>query len=133
MKSSLYHLQINVSDLKISAKFYRDFLGYFGYRVSSRGPFHLGLTNGTTDFWLIQTSRKYLKEGFHRKRIGLNHLAFRVKRKTDVDRFVREFLQSKKMSALYHSARLFPQYQKDYYAVYFEDPDRIKLEVVYLS
>ncbi len=33
--------------------------------------------------------------------------------------------------ALYGGARAYPSYTADYYAVYFEDSDRIKIEVAF--
>jgi catechol 2,3-dioxygenase-like lactoylglutathione lyase family enzyme len=70
--------------------------------------------------------------GFHRKRAGLNHVAFRVDQRGDVDRFRREFLEPRGLATLYGTPREFPEYAPGYYAVFFEDPDRIKLEVVHL-
>lgn len=133
MKSSVYHLQLNVSNSKKSLPFYKSFLGHLGYRIVDESSEHLGASNGTTDIWVIQTDEKYKKRGFHRKSAGLNHMAFRVDSKKAVDDLVRKFLKPKKIKPLYQSPCLFPEYHKDYYAVYFEDPDRIKLEVVYIS
>ena len=42
------------------------------------------------------------------------------------------FLENKHIPILYGGPKEYPQYEKGYYAVYFEDPDRVKLEVVYL-
>ena len=35
-------------------------------------------------------------------------------------------------ASLYRTPREFPEYRPGYYAVFFEDPDRLKLEVVHL-
>ena len=56
MKASVYHLQINVCDANVSLPFYRDLLSYFEYRVVMGAPDILGMSNGTTDFWIIQTA-----------------------------------------------------------------------------
>lgn len=77
------------------------------------------------------TGKRHRGAGFHRKRTGLNHLAFRVSSKQRVDRFTREFLAPRGIVPLYGGARAYPEYAKGYYAVYFEDPDRIKVEVAY--
>lgn len=55
----------------------------------------------------------------------------KVSSKRKVDQFTKEFLKKNKIKTLYKSPRAFPEYSKNYYAVYFEDPDRIKLEVEY--
>lgn len=44
-----------------------------------------------------------------------------------------EFLVTNKIPTLYGTPKLFPEYEEGYYAVFFEDPDRIKLEVAYYS
>jgi catechol 2,3-dioxygenase-like lactoylglutathione lyase family enzyme len=126
MKAHLYHIQLNVSDVS----FYRDLLVFLEYRIIDEGPDHFGATDGSTDFWIIRTGSPYGALPYHRKAPGLNHLAFAVAAPQDVDRFCREFLAERKIQPLYGSPRLFPEYHPNYYAVYFEDPDRIKLEVV---
>jgi catechol-2,3-dioxygenase len=103
-----------------------------GYRIVDESRDHIGASNGTTDIWIMRAEQKHMKNKFHRKEVGLNHIAFRVGSKNDVDDFVRQFLKRRKIKSLYDSPRLFPEYRKGYYAVYFEDPDRLKLEVVYI-
>lgn len=132
MKASVYHLQLNVRDATISLPFYKDLFVYFAYSIIDESDEHIGASNGTTDFWIIQTEQKYLSNHYHRKGTGFNHIAFRVSSKQDVDLFAQEFLQKKKIKILYQTPRLFPEYHQDYYAVFFEDPDRIKLEVVFV-
>lgn len=132
MKASVYHIQLNVSDKNKSFKFYNDLLGYLEYTKIFNDDKVLGMTNKTTDLWLVQTRASYKKSGFHRKNTGINHLAFKVKSKTDVDKFCEEFLKPRKIKTLYNSPKAFPEYTDKYYAVFFEDPDRIKLEVCYL-
>lgn len=131
MKSFVYHLQINVSDTEKSFPFYKELLGFFDYKITYEGKTTLGLSNGTTDFWLVRTTKVYLPKGFHRKNVGLNHVAIGVESRENVDQFVKDFLKPRKIKALYDSPKEFPEYQKNYYAVYFEDPDRIKIEIVY--
>ena len=64
--------------------------------------------------------------------MGLNHLAFRVDRREEVDRFRNEFMASRSIAPLYGTPRAFPEYAPGYYAVFFEDADRIKLEVAHV-
>jgi catechol 2,3-dioxygenase-like lactoylglutathione lyase family enzyme len=127
MKAHLYHLQLNVSNVD----FYRDLFAYLEYRIIDQSPNHIGATDGQTDIWIIRTSAPHDALPYHRKAPGLNHLAFAVGQRQDVDRFCREFLAVRNIKPLYDSPRPYPEYHADYYAVYFEDPDRIKLEVVF--
>jgi len=133
VKVSFDHLQINVSDPAISFPFYKKFLGYLGYKVIHESKECVGFSNGTTDFWINKVEDRFKDEKFHRKHPGLNHLAFWVNSKEDVDRFYEEFLKSNGLLTLYETPKYFKEYAPDYYAVFFEDPDRIKLEVVHLS
>lgn len=132
MKTSLYHLQLNVSDPKVSLPFYKKLFAYFEYDIIDESDEHIGVSNGTTDFWIMATEAKHLDKTFHRKATGLNHLAFRVSSREDIDRFNSEFLLANNIDSLYDSPKEFPEYNQEYYAVFFEDPDRIKLEVVFV-
>ena len=132
MKARVYHLQVNVRDGAASLPFWKALLGYLEYRTVHEAADVAGFSNGTTDLWLIATAGTHRGAGFHRKRIGLNHLAFRVERREDVDRFRREFLDAWRIPTLYDTPREFPEYSPGYYAVFFEDPDRLKLEVVHV-
>ena len=132
MQASVYHLQLNVRDAAVSLPFYRAWLGYLGYRVVHEAPGVLGMSNGTTDFWLIGTPAERRRHAPHRKNPGLNHVALRVPARADVDRFHEEFLKARGIPALYGGAREYPEYRPGYYAVFFEDPDRLKLEVVHI-
>ncbi|HEX2439260.1 MAG TPA: VOC family protein [Methylomirabilota bacterium] len=131
MQASVYHVQLNVADAAVSLPFYRALLGYLEYRVMIDGADLLGMSNGTTDFWIVQTDGRHTGRRFHRKAPGLNHVAFRVTGRDDVDRFATEFLAARGIVALYGGPREYPEYRPGYYAVFFEDPDRLKLEVLH--
>ncbi|HTK03184.1 MAG TPA: hypothetical protein VL401_00205 [Alphaproteobacteria bacterium] len=131
MKSFVYHIQINVSNKDISFPFYKSLLNYFDYKVLYEDETTLGLGNEKTDIWLIQTEESFISNKFHRKNTGLNHFAFGLENKKDVDQFVESFLKPNGIKPIYGTPKEFPEYDEGYYAVYFEDPDRIKLEVTY--
>ena len=132
MRAALYHVQVNVGDPAASLPFYRELLGYLEYRAMYDEGGVAGFSDGRSDLWLIGTAPPHGEAGFHRKRTGLNHLAFRVGRRDDVDRFADEFLRPRGIPPLYGTPREFPEYRPGYYAVFFEDPDRVKLEVVHV-
>jgi catechol 2,3-dioxygenase-like lactoylglutathione lyase family enzyme len=131
MKAHFYHIQLNVSTK--SLVFYRDLFAYLEYKVIDESEDYIGVSDGKTDFWIMKTEPKYETNNYHRKNTGINHIAFKVSSKVDVDTFCNEFLKPRNIPHLYDSPKLFPRYSPDYYAVYFEDPDRIKLEIVFNS
>ena len=130
MTTSVYHVQLNVS--RPSIAFYKGLLRHLGYTLVCEQDDMFGATNGTTDLWIMQTDARYAARGFHRKAAGVNHIAFRVESRAAVDRFIREFLDARAIPMLYGGAREYPEYQPGYYAVFFEDPDRLKLELAYI-
>jgi catechol 2,3-dioxygenase-like lactoylglutathione lyase family enzyme len=132
MKGTVYHLQLNVRDAAVSLPFDRDLLGFLEVRAVYDEGGVAGFSDGRTDLWVMGTLLPHREAGFHRQRPGLNHVAFRVAARDDVDRFCRDFLGRRGLPALYDTPRDFPEYAPGYYAVFFEDPDRVKLEVVHL-
>lgn len=127
------HLSIVVSDIKKSSLFYDKLLTYFGFRKVTDEKEVKGWSNGPNGFWIEQVNEKYKKKLFHRKQIGLNHLCFRAISRRAVDNFYENFLIKNKIRVLYGGPKEYPEYHKGYYAVFFEDPDRIKLELMYME
>jgi catechol 2,3-dioxygenase-like lactoylglutathione lyase family enzyme len=132
VKAFLYHVQINVSDAAISLPFYRALFAYLEYTTIMETRDVLAVSNGTTDFWLIETPAERRDAAFHRKNTGLNHVAFGVRERGDIDRFVEEFLRPRGITPLYGSPHDHPEYRPGYYAVFFEDPDRLKVEIAHV-
>jgi catechol 2,3-dioxygenase-like lactoylglutathione lyase family enzyme len=130
MNATVYHIQLNVS--RDSIPFYKTLLIYLGYTLIAEQEDMFGATNGTTDLWIMQSDRRYATRGFHRKAAGVNHIAFRVTTRAEVDRFTKEFLAARTIPTLYGGPRDYPEYRPGYYAVFFESPDRLKLEVAYV-
>src|SRR5262245_50688013 len=132
MRSVLYHVQLNVTDVGRSIPFYRSLFEYLEYRVMVAEPDVLGVSDGTADIWIIGTVAEHRAHRFHRKATGVNHLAFRVGTAADVDTFHGQFLLPGDVPVLYGGPREYREYGPGYYAVFFEDPDRIKLEVTHV-
>ncbi len=131
VKARLYHLQLNVRDGGRSLPFYRALFGQLEWRTLHDAGGVAGFSDGAADIWVMEAGVGHSAAGYHRKRAGLNHLAFAVPRREDVDRFAAEFVRPRGLAALYGTPREFPEYVPGYYAVFFEDPDRVKLEVVH--
>lgn len=124
----LHHVEIYVSDLAKSRVFWEWFLGELGYTLSQEWPQGCSLKRGATYIVLVQTEPEFLADGYHRKRTGLNHLAFHAKDRAQVDWFARELPM--RGHPLLYPDQFPPTDDSDYYAVFCEDPDRIKVELV---
>jgi len=131
MPAKLYHLQVNVGSAGVALPFYRDLFGYLEWRSIHDEGGVVAFSDGGVNIWIMATEAHFTGRGFHRKGIGLNHLAFFVDRREDVDMFRERFMAPRGITPLYGTPREFPDYVPGYYAVFFEDPDRIKLEVVH--
>ena len=125
----LHHIELYVSDLDQAIKFWTPFLEKLGYEAErwSEGMNYFTAEAGPY-LCLLQASNEHLSVGYHRKRVGLNHLAFRARSRQHVDE-VREWIRESGNTLLYDDRYPYAT-GTGYYAVYCEDPDRIKLEVV---
>lgn len=131
MKATIGHIGINLSNSSKSFQFWKDLLRYLDFKIIEEGSGHFDANDGRSYLCVSVMEKNYKAVGFHRKRTGLNHIAFRVLSRELVDQCVSEFLTPRKIKALYGGAKPYPEYVEGYYAVYFEDPDRIKVEIVY--
>lgn len=125
----LHHIELYVSDLERSIKFWTPFMELLGYEPE-RWSEGMNYFAGEQDPYLclLQAPEEHVAAGYHRKRVGLNHLAFKAKSRTHVDD-IRAWLKNSGGTLLYDDR--FPYATSPtYYAVYCEDPDRMKLEVV---
>ena len=119
------HVDLSVNDIKRSTDFYQRVLGHLGFsRVQPEE--YIGWSNGIVNIAIREANAK---SDFDRYKAGLHHLALRVKSRGDVDRF-HDFLRRESVTILDPPAE-YPEYGPDYYAVFFADPDGLKLEVVH--
>ncbi len=131
-KHPIHHFQIQVSNTQKSASFYGDLLSRLGFANVLETQGMVEWQKEGTRIIVAQCPKRLLAEGYHRKRVGLNHIAFRAPSRAAVDELYRNYLLPKKIPILYGGAKEWQDYDPGYYAVYFEDPDRIKLELVYV-
>lgn len=120
-----------VSSVERSLPFYRDLLGPLGWHRISEVEGERGET-----IWYFQgpgTSigiREAQTEGtYDRYRVGLHHVCFEAYSRAVVDERA-EWLRS--VGAEIESGPQVYTYIPGYYAVFFYDPDGIKLEIVHI-
>jgi catechol 2,3-dioxygenase-like lactoylglutathione lyase family enzyme len=114
------HISIRVSDYQRSKAFYSKLFEFLGFEISDEYPSTIGWTNGKTRYWIAGA------EGRKRYRIGdvgLHHYAFQLRSRRDVDA-LQAFLEKEKVRIVDPA----DEHYEDYYAVFFLDPDGIKLE-----
>lgn len=124
----LDHIDLTVSDLRRSAEFYELVLGALGFsRVAH--PSYTAWSNGRMNIGLREAAAESSAARVDRFRPGLHHLALRARKRSDVDEF-HGLLVARGLPVLDPPAE-YPAYGPSYYAVFFPDPDSIKLELVH--
>ena len=128
------HVDLVVSSLERSLGFYRELLGPLGYTragtiVGERGEtvWYLGGTGGGS-IGLREALTDDAVE-FDRYRVGLHHLAINASSREQVDERA-AWLRA--TGATLESEPKEYEYIPGYYAVFFYDPDGIKLEIVHI-
>jgi catechol 2,3-dioxygenase-like lactoylglutathione lyase family enzyme len=125
----LHHVELYVSDLERAVEFWSPFMEKLGYEAE---PWSGGMNYFAAEhepyLCLLQAPREHIGAGYHRKRVGLNHLAFKARSRQHVDE-MRSWVRESGYTLLYDDQYPYAT-APDYYAMYCEDPDRIKLEVV---
>ena len=81
----IHHLEIYCSNLEISSSFWGWFLSELGYKPFQKWQCGISFKLGPSYFVFVQAEEKYLTEGFHRCRPGLNHLAFHASSPKQID------------------------------------------------
>ncbi|MHA2502871.1 MAG: hypothetical protein ACXAE3_08380, partial [Candidatus Kariarchaeaceae archaeon] len=110
----IHHIEIYVSNLVGSRSFWDWFFGIMEYSVSQEWSEGRSYKKGTAYIVLVQTEKDYLQNGYHRKNIGLNHLAFWGKSREHVDE-LRQILIQREIELLYDDK--YPHASgEDYYA-----------------
>lgn len=100
-------------------------MGYKEYQSWEQG---ISYILGDSYIVFVQAEERFLDIPYHRCRAGLNHLAFHGETRDFVDEITQK-LRQKGVKILYEDKHPYAG-GPDYYAVYFEDPDRMKVEIV---
>ncbi len=127
-KGLLHHIEIYVSDLVKAVDFWSWFLEELGYTSFQKWEHGQSWKIGETYIVFVQANERFLDIPYHRCRTGLNHLAFHAATCQEVDEMTLK-LKQRGIPILYPEKHPYAG-GDDHYAVYFEDPDRIKVELV---
>jgi catechol 2,3-dioxygenase-like lactoylglutathione lyase family enzyme len=135
MRGVIHHLVLTVRDPEKVFAFYDAVLSALGYhleRSSERGfDWNLESPLGMHSICIGKASRDGGERPHDRYSPGLHHVAWGVESRSDVDR-MHEVLRGLGAAVLDAPAD-YPEYNngRGYYAVFFADPDGLKLECVY--
>ncbi|MCK1994790.1 hypothetical protein GW626_19475 [Peribacillus muralis] len=127
-KGLLHHIELYVSDLERTVDFWGWFLEEMGYESFQEWESGKSWRLGGMYIVFVQAKTRFLDVPYHRGRVGLNHLAFHASSRQQVDEVTRK-LEDRGISVLYADKHPFAG-GENHYAVFFEDPDRMKVELV---
>src|ERR1700748_920468 len=120
------HLVLSVGDFARSKDFYAKLLGFLGFKLKHEYADMAGWSNGKTLFWIAAADAEGKKRKYRKGDIGFHHYAFELASRKDIDA-LGEFLVKNDMEVLDPPGEY---YGESYYAVYFADPDGMKLEAM---
>jgi catechol 2,3-dioxygenase-like lactoylglutathione lyase family enzyme len=123
----LDHIYLTVSDFARSEAFYDDVMELLGFRKGTKpigGEPHAHYFNPVLQI-SIRPARS--KSGFDPYAPGLHHLCLQLPDEAAVDAAA---VSLERLGVVATEPKLYPEYNPDYYATFFEDPDGLRLELV---
>jgi catechol 2,3-dioxygenase-like lactoylglutathione lyase family enzyme len=117
------HISIRVSDMKASREFYGALFEFLRFKKPEDHGNAVGWSNGKTMFWIGKADAKGKTHKHRIGDVGFHHYAFELRNRKDVDE-LQAFLE-KSGATIVDPA---DEYYDNYYAVFFLDPDGLKLE-----
>ncbi len=133
-RGTINHLRLTVSEMDRSKVFYEPLMERLGYRLVQESADRLAWASWAphgTLHWLIMSIADPRKCRTHdRYTPGLHHLAWNVEDRASVDSF-HEFLLDRGVVILDPPREY--DYEPGYYALFFSDPDGMKLEIMHVA
>ena len=125
----VHHVILNAADLDGSRPFYAWLMPRLGYPGTSDYGEIVGWYGPAGSFWLKQAAPRFVGERFDKDRVGLCEIAFRAESRAAVDALARALADGG--WPILRPPREY-DYVPGYYAVFFADPDGVKLELVHI-
>ncbi|HWA89655.1 MAG TPA: VOC family protein [Rhizomicrobium sp.] len=136
MRGAVHHIDLSVKDPKAARPFWDAVLGFMGYAVStnySHGGYDFDCGTRGGDFVSIgirPVSGPNAARPHDRYSSGLHHIAWNAQSRADVDAL--HALLVKIGATVTDPPAHYPEYSEGYYAVFFQDPDGLKLEYCFV-
>jgi glyoxylase I family protein len=121
------HIYLAVTDFARSEKFYDQVMKALGFKKSDEwlhGEPHAHYLRPTLQITLRPARSNARHDSYS---AGLHHLCLQAATKADIDEAYRALTA---LGVAATKPKLYPEYNPEYYATFFEDPDGIRLEVV---
>lgn len=121
------HIYIAASDLGCSERFYDRVMSILRFRKNSftnEGDRHIQYYN--RHFGFVLRPARSVPAKHDPLSPGLHHFCFRVEDCAAVDAIAKRFAAD---GVPFTPPQLYPEYAPDYYAIFFSDPDGIRLEI----
>jgi catechol 2,3-dioxygenase-like lactoylglutathione lyase family enzyme len=124
------HLVLSVGDFARSKAFYNKLLTFLSFKLKHEYDDMAGWSNGKTLFWIAAADAEGRKHKYRKGDIGFHHYAFEMASRKDIDA-LGAFLEKNDMNNDMNIVDPPGEYYgREYYAVYFTDPDGMKLEAM---
>ena len=125
------HIELNVSDLDASVRFYLSALAPLGFQKADeeKGEYARLSDGRSSVIVLCPVSANHEHALYHRKAVGLGHFALVAESRDIVDQMA-EHLTAIGVPLL-GDGKVELDYRRGYFSLAFEDPDRIMIEIVH--
>jgi catechol 2,3-dioxygenase-like lactoylglutathione lyase family enzyme len=124
--NGIAHVMLTVSDFDACVSFYRKLLPFLGMKPVIDMDGMLYCVGGRTACGIVRADDAHRNERFVQLRVGLHHVCFRARERTDVDA-IHAFVVEAGGKIVHPPEE--GVWAPGYYSVLFEDPDGIRLEV----
>ncbi len=133
-RGAVHHVDLTVTDPAVSRPFYEAVLGFMGYVIAD--VYEYGFDMDLRIDGVLKASIGILRargdnagRAHDRYSAGLHHIAWNAASRDDVDAM---YALLKRIGAsILDPPAEYPRYGAGYYAVFFADPDGLKLEYVF--
>lgn len=122
---NLHHIELCTSNLERSIEFWEWLLGELDYKPKSEWENGCSWIKGSTYIVIKRATNSDLP--FDRKAPGLDHIAFHGSSREQIDELTARVRERDDSTVLYDEKH---PYAGGYYALYCENPDGVKVEIV---
>ena len=133
-RGAINHLDLTVADPRASLAFYDMVLGYLDFRrvrlPNDAAIVWQSMAEGQDCFSIALQPATDPGAEHNRYSPGLHHVAFHAESRGDVDGLYARLVESG--ATVLDPPAEYPDYAPGYYAVFFADPDGLKLELVHM-